>query len=104
MKNVFKTIFMIVTIILVYIYRNNISTFIIDDIINGGSNKVLSYNEYYRDDDFLYVQNIDTREAKSYQELLNMIYTTLNSGDDSLSFKCSYNKCASDMKNIIDSY
>lgn len=102
MKKIFKTIFMIGTVILVYIYRNNISTFIIDEIVNGGSNKVLSYNEYYRNDDFLYVQNIDTREAKSYQELLNMIYTTLNSGDDSFSFKCSYNKCISDMKNIID--
>lgn len=102
MKHIFKAIFMIGTIVLIYIFRNNISTFIIDEIINKGSNKVLTYNEYYRNDDFLYVQNIDTREATNYQELLNMIYTIINSGDESYSFKCKYENCISDMKNIID--
>ena len=102
MRKILKAIFMIGTIIIVYIFRNNISTFIIDEVINSGSHKVLTYNEYYKNDDYLFVQNIDNRNATNYQELLNIIYTVINSGDNSFSFKCDYNNCISDIKNIID--
>lgn len=103
MKDLIKIMIMICLVIVVYIYKDNIANFITDEIIYKGSNKVLTYNEYYLDYDYSYVQNIDSKEVKNYQEVLNMIYTILNSGDDNYSFYCSYNGCMNDVKKLIDS-
>ena len=102
MKDLFKVCFFISLVIVVYIFKDNISTFILDNVIYGGSNKVLTYNEYYLDYDYKYVQNIDKSNAESYQEMLNIFYTVLNSGDNSYSFYCDYNKCLDDIKKLID--
>ncbi len=102
MKDLFKICFMVCLVIVVYIYKDNIANFITDEIIYKGSNKVLTYNEYYLDYDYSYVQNIDSKEVKNYQEVLNMIYTILNSGDNSFSFYCKYDGCINDVRSIID--
>lgn len=102
MKDIFKIIFMIGLVVVVYIYKDNISNFINDEIIYRGSNKVLTYNEYYLDNDYLYVQNIDKSSVNNYQEVLNMIYSIINSGDDSYSFYCDYDNCLNDIKNLIN--
>lgn len=102
MKDLFKICFMISLVIVVYFFKDNISTFILDNVIYGGSNKVLTYNEYYLDYDYKYVQNIDKPNVENYQELLNMFYTVLNSGDNSYSFYCDYNNCLNDIKKLID--
>lgn len=93
---------MISLVIVVYFFKDNISTFILDNVIYGGSNKVLTYNEYYLDYDYKYVQNIDKPNIENYQEMLNIFYTFLNSGDDSYSFYCNYNNCLNDIKKLID--
>jgi hypothetical protein len=47
MKDLFKISFLFILLIVTYLYRTNISTFITDEIIYKGSNKFLTYNEYY---------------------------------------------------------
>ena len=101
MKDIFKIIFMFSLVIVVYIYKDNISNFITDNIIYKGSNKVLTYNEYYLDYDYNYVQTIDTSSVQNYQETLNMFYTIINSGDNSYSFYCDYDECLNDIQNLI---
>ncbi len=98
MKDMIKIIFMITVLIVVYVYKTNISNFITEEIIYRGSNKMLTYNEYFLDSNFLYVQNIDSKSVSNHQELLNMFYTIINSGDDSFSFQCRYDNCISDVK------
>lgn len=100
MKDIFKICFMICLVIVVYIFKDNISNFILDNIIYMGSNKVLTYNEYYLDYDYEYVQNIDTPNVQNKQEILNMFYTILNSGDNSYSFYCDYENCLNDVKDL----
>lgn len=100
MKDLFKISLLIILLILTYIYRNNIASFISDEIIYRGSNKVLTYNEYYIENDYLYVQNTDSNTVKNYQEILNMFYTIINSGDNCFSFYCDYNNCINDVKKI----
>ena len=102
MKDLLKIFFMISLVMIVYIFKDNISTFILDNIIYAGSNKVLTYNEYYLDYDYKYVQNIDKQNVENYQELLNMFYTILNSGDNNYSFYCDYNNCLEDLKKLIE--
>ena len=93
---------MICLVIVVFIFKDNISNFITDNIIYKGSNKVLTYNEYYLNYDYAYVQNIDDNNVENYQEVLNMFYTILNSGDNSYSFYCNYDNCLTDIKNLIN--
>ena len=101
MKDLLKISFMICLVVVVYIFKDNIANFISYNIIYKGSNEVLTYNEYYLDYDYKYVQNIDTDSVKNYQEVLNMFYTILNSGDNSYSFYCDYDNCLNDVKNLI---
>ena len=102
MKDLLKIGFMIGLVIVVYIFKDNITTFISDNLIYGGGNKVLTYNEYYLDYDYKYVQNIDKPNIENYQEMLNIFYTFLNSGDNSYSFYCDYDNCIDDVKKLID--
>ena len=101
MKDLLKIVFMVGLVIVVYLFRGNISNFILNNVIHGGSNSVLTYNEYYLDYDYLYVQNAESNSVKSYQEALNMFYSIINSGDDSYSFHCDYETCINDVKNLI---
>lgn len=101
-KDIFKISVLLIILIVTYIYRDNIATFVTDKVIYRGSNKVLTYNEYYLQHDFLYVQNTDTDTVKNYQEILNIFYTILNSGDDCFSFYCDYDNCLKDVKQITD--
>lgn len=102
MKDILKVGFMIGLVIVIYIFKDSISTFVLDNIIYGGSNKVLTYNEYYLDYDYKYVQNIDKQNVENYQDILNIFYTVLNSGDNSYSFYCDYTNCLNDVKTLIE--
>ena len=102
MKDILKISFLLILLIITYIYRDNIASFITDEIIYKGSNKVLTYNKYYMENDYLYVQNTDSNTATNYQDILNILYTIINSGDDCFSFYCDYDKCSDDIKKITN--
>ena len=102
MKDILKISFLLILLVFVYIYRNDIATFITDEVLYKGDNKVLTYNKYYLENNYLYVQNTDSNKAKSYQDILNIIYTTINSGDECFSFYCDYDNCMNDIRKIRD--
>ena len=101
MRDILKILFMFSIVATAYIFKDNISNFILDNIIYGGSNKVLTYNEYYLDYDYAYVQNTDNKNVKNKQDILNMFYTVLNSGDNNFSFYCDYDDCLTDVKSFV---
>ena len=100
MKDIFKISFLLILLIIIYIYRVNIANFITDEVIYRSNNKVLTYNEYYLENDYKYVQNTDSNVVTNYQEILNILYTIINSGDESFSFNCDYDQCINDIKKI----
>lgn len=59
-------------------------------------------NKYYRDYDFLYVKNTDDFTPENKTDLVNIIYTILNSGKDSFTFYCpnEYEECINDVKDL----
>lgn len=59
-------------------------------------------NKYYRDYDFLYVKNTDDLTPENKNDLINIIYTILNSGSDSFTFYCpnEYEECINDVKDL----
>ena len=100
-RDFFIIIFMFSLVVIVYIFKGDITYFITEKIVYKNSNQVLSYNEYFQQNDYGFVQNTDVTKASNYQDLINLIYTTLNSGDNSYTFYCNYEKCKDDVKTII---
>ena len=77
----------------------------IDDKINKENNdtKILSVNNYSKNIDYEFVQITDNVTVKSYQDILNIIYTTLDHGITELAFYCddNYTNCYNDVKKIM---
>ena len=80
-----------------------------DELINFSYDvyKQLSYdnieitkNKYYRDYDFLYLKNIDNFKPQNSQDITNIFYTVINSGQETFSFYCpnEYTNCIDDIK------
>lgn len=65
-------------------------------------NVTVEKNKYYRDYDFLYVQNTDDFQPHNKQDIKNILYTVLNSGVSEFSFYCpkDYDNCISDVKEL----
>lgn len=66
---------------------------------------ITNTNKYYRDYDFLFVQNIKNKVPSNYQDLLNVYYTVINSGLDNYTFYCpknEYENCISDVEMIAN--
>ena len=59
-------------------------------------------NEYYRDYDFLFVQNTDNFKPTNRQDILNIFYSVINSGYKEFSFYCpkEYEGCIDEVKSI----
>ena len=57
-------------------------------------------NEYYRDYDFEYVQNVESISPSNRQDLLNIFYSVLNSGVNTYTFYCptSYEDCLKEIQ------
>lgn len=101
MKKFLWFIILVTIFIFSYSNRDSIVAFIMRNIID----KDITYgeaNEYYRDYDYFLVQNTDTLYPKTKQDVLNIIYTTLNKGLDEIYFYCSYDECINDVNSIAD--
>lgn len=61
-------------------------------------------NEYYREIDYMFVQNTNDFSPKNKQELINIYYTIINSGVDTFTFKCNeeYTSCVNDVKDLAN--
>ena len=64
--------------------------------------KIAKKNSYYRPYDFEFVKNTDNFEPATKQDLINIIYTVINSGKREFTFYCpkSYETCLQDVKDI----
>ena len=61
-------------------------------------------NGYYRDYDFLLVQNTDNFAPHNRQDVLNIYYTAINAGKATFSFYCpkDYNECLTEVQNLAN--
>lgn len=86
-------------------YKEELLTIYHDLAIYLGIEDVqLEKNEYYRDYDFRYVQNTNDFVPYSFDDLINIFYTIINSGQESFKFHCpdEYETCIDDVKMLID--
>ena len=64
----------------------------------------LDKNEYYRDYSFKYVQTTENFIPTNKQDLLNIFYTAINSGQESFTFYCpkDYKECSNEVQQIAN--
>jgi hypothetical protein len=104
MKKVIGFIFGMSILTLVYLYRNEITTYVIDNYIYKKEIVVPNSNEYKRNYDFILVQNTDNFFPNNKQELYNVFYTILNNGYENFTFYCGkeYDDCVKDVTSLTD--
>lgn len=99
-------IFISILIIGGTVYYREVAVNFLVNYLNGTPKVVLNEkNKYYKDYDFKYVQNIDEFIPYSFQDILNIFYTAINSGYDKFTFYCpnEYSQCLDDILEISDS-
>lgn len=77
---------------------NNIIAYAVED-------STLNYhNIYYKDMSFNYAQTLTNNTITNKQDIINLIYTVINNGYDTYSFKCSeeYENCESDLVDTLN--
>jgi len=101
-KKIIIPIICVLSILLVLLNINKITDKIINIINHPSYNKIENFNVYYKNSDYAFVSNTKDYKPFSKQEILNIIYTTINSGSESFTFYCpkEYTNCLKDI-NII---
>lgn len=103
MKRLLITGFLFILFGITLLYKDQILKLYYDYFVKETKDVTIGEkNEYYRDYDFLYVQNTDNFKPKNQQDLLNIFYTVLNAGKDKFTFYCpeEYTTCLDDVKSL----
>lgn len=87
---------------LIIMYKDNIVELYNFLLVKFSEQEKLTYNEYYKKDNFKFVQNTKDFRPETKQQLYNIYYTVINSGKKKYSFYCStkYKNCIKDVKEI----
>ena len=91
---------------LIIIFKEPIGLFVYEKFIIGDIEITeFTPNEYYKANNYSYVQITDDFVAKDKNHLLNIYYTIINSGIDSFTFRCdrSYETCLDDVDTLSNS-
>ena len=105
MRRLLATGFLCILVGVVFLYQDEIIN--VYDKIKAKFDKstvLESKNAYYRNYDFSFVQNTDNFSPQNRQDLYNIYYTILNSGNTNFSFYCpnNYKDCLSEVRKIAN--
>ena len=105
MKKAFCIIFLLLTGIFAYKYRENI-VLVYNQYFVPIEDKVtkLEKNQYYREYKFPFAKNTESFIPTSNDDLLNIYYTIVNSGMTEFTFYCSkeYKECVNDVNDLAN--
>ena len=102
MKKIFSLIICLIISLLVLFNIDKLSDYIAEFLDNNKKVQIASPNNYYKNYDFMFVQESKEFVPYSYQDLLNIIYSTLNNGWETFTFYCpdEYENCIKDITSI----
>ena len=103
-KRILTIIICLILIIGTILYLDKISTKLASFFNSTPKVSIEKKNQYAKEKDYAYVQITDNYVPYNYQELLNVLYTTLDAGYDTFTFYCpnEYQDCLEDIKKISD--
>ena len=102
MKNILKLTPLLIILFLVAFYNENITRFVIENFVYYNKNTEIINNEYALNYNYLYVSNVTDFSVIDKKDLLNTLYTILNSGEEEFSFYCDYEDCTNDLNTLIN--
>ncbi len=102
MKKIIIPIISMIMLVLTIIYLDPITDNLSQLISKKPTIVVKASNEYTKNLSYLYVQHTDDFIPYSYQDMLNIFYTAIDSGFDDFTFYCpkEYRKCLKDASKI----
>ena len=103
MKGWLALIPLLILLCLTIIYKNDIAIFLVQKIVYSQESHVNNPNDYALNYQFDYVKETDNFIANDKQELINILYTFLNNGEDKFYFYCNYDTCLEDVNFLTDS-
>ena len=88
----------------VYRYKDDVYTYVDQYLAPYKYVTLGETNEYYRNDDFLYVQRTDNFVPMNEQDILNIYYTVINAGKESFTFYCTedYVGCLDEVQELAN--
>ena len=105
MKKLGKAFILIAILLIIYGNRNAILTIIVKTVSKQETITLDYKNEYYLSYNYKYVKNLsDVNNIQNKNDLLNLYYTVINSGNSDFTFYCpsSYKSCVSDVKALAN--
>lgn len=105
MKKIKKTLiimFYVTCLALLVIFKDTINTYIIENYIYVKNTTEYTVNEYAKKESYNFVSTTSTFKAYNKQNLFNIIYTVVDSGNDTFTFYCDdkYITCQKDIQSI----
>ena len=102
MKKTLAIIIWLLILLFIILNMNSITDYLADFLENDKTTYISSPNNYHRNNNYNYVQMSEEYIPYSYQDLLNIIYSTLNNGWDTFTFYCpdEYSECLNDISKI----
>ena len=108
MKKVLTIIFITLLVMaglcgLGYYYQDEIYIYYQEEVLKVKDNITISKNDYYKDNNYEYVQNTNDFIAKDKTHLKNIFYTIINSGTENFTFYCddNYTNCTNDVDETL---
>lgn len=100
MKKFLSFCIFILLILLVIQYKGEITEFVLLNFVYKNDFNYVNENEYKQENDFSYFKSTDNYKPNNVDDILNIIYSSVNKGYKSFNFYCpiSYKTCLNDVK------
>ncbi len=104
MKKAINVLIFIVILLLVILYQNNITTFIMRTFIYPQTVNIPTSTAYHKENKSFFLSITNDFIIKKESQIPDVIYTVLDSGWNNFSFYCDYNysSCIDDFKKYFD--
>ena len=104
MKKIIVYLFLVLIIVLAIIYRDDITNYVTNNIVKQEKQEELKYNDYSKKKDYAYVAITNDLKIKNKDEIRNIFYTILDSGENEFNIFCDsdYKTCTKDVESFFD--
>lgn len=102
MKKLLTPIICLICILVVLLNTDPITDRIIFFLNQTNTTKIEIKNNYYKSNNYIFVSNTDNFTPYGIEDILNIMYSIINSGTTNFTFYCpkEYTNCVNDMKEI----
>lgn len=104
MKKLIVYLFLVLIIVLAIIYRDDITNYVTNNIVKQEKQEEIKYNDYSKKKDYAYVAITNDLKINNKDEIRNIFYTILDSGEDEFNIFCDsdYKTCTKDVESFFD--